>query len=332
MRSCAEGSTNDVDRGGACQRTATGRHRALRNFCPCISLSLWVGQMVRPASTIGPIGLVSQVTMVLADQLVPARDVAGVCYNGLSMDLAATRYFSLFLEGEALSVSKKAVVLLSGGLDSTTVLAIAHHEGYELHTLSFEYGQRHLREVEAARAVAQHYGVVQQKTVAIDLRAFGGSSLTTDEAVPHSRSADEMTASIPSTYVPARNTIFLSFALAYAEVNKANDIFLGINAIDYSGYPDCRPEYLEAYERMANLATRASTQDGRVMHFHAPLLHLSKAEIVRKGDELGVPYELTWSCYEGGERACGTCDSCLLRIAGFAEAGRSDPLSYEVRV
>jgi 7-cyano-7-deazaguanine synthase len=234
------------------------------------------------------------------------------------------------MEGKAFAMFKKAVVLLSGGLDSTTVLAIAHHEGYELHTLSFAYGQRHQREIEAAAAVARYYGVVQQKTVTIDLRAFGGSALTADMAVPHERSLEAMAQDIPITYVPARNTIFLSFALAYAEVNGADDIFLGINAIDYSGYPDCRPEYLEAYERMANLATRASTQDGRTFHLHAPLVHLSKADIVRKGIELGVPYELTWSCYEGGKRACGTCDSCLLRLGGFAEAGQRDPLAYAI--
>jgi len=228
-------------------------------------------------------------------------------------------------------MNRKAVVLLSGGLDSTTVLAIAHAEGYELHTLSFDYGQRHQREVDAARAVAHHYGVTLQKTVTIDLRAFGGSALTADLAVPHARSMEEMARDIPITYVPARNTIFLSFALAYAEVNGADDIFLGINAIDYSGYPDCRPEYLAAYERMANLATRASTQDGRTFHIHAPLLHMGKAEIIRKGTELGVPYELTWSCYEGGARACGTCDSCLLRLHGFAEAGLQDPIAYEKR-
>src|SRR5579871_3426319 len=219
---------------------------------------------------------------------------------------------------------QKAVVLLSGGLDSSTTLAIAHSQGFELHTLSFDYGQRHQREVEAAAAVARHYGVTRQKTVTIDLRAFGGSALTADIAVPHGRSVEEMAHDIPITYVPARNTIFLSFALAYAEVTGANDIFLGINAIDYSGYPDCRPEYLAAYERMANLATKASTQDGRRFRLHAPLITLSKADIVRKGLELGVPFELTWSCYEGGEAACGTCDSCLLRLNGFAEAGRSE--------
>ena len=224
---------------------------------------------------------------------------------------------------------KKAVVLLSGGLDSSTALAIAHQQGFELHALSFDYGQRHQREVDAAAAVAQHYGVQYQKTVTIDLRAFGGSALTADFDVPHSRSLEKMSQEIPITYVPARNTIFLSFALAYAEVTDADDIFLGINAIDYSGYPDCRPEYLEAYERMANLATKATTQDGRVFHIHAPLLRMNKAEIIHKGIELGVPYELTWSCYEGGELACGTCDSCLLRLNGFAEAGLQDPIGYQ---
>ncbi len=224
---------------------------------------------------------------------------------------------------------KKAVVLLSGGLDSSTALAIAHQQGFELHALSFDYGQRHQREVDAAAAVARHYGVQYQKTITIDLRAFGGSALTADFDVPHSRSLEKMSQEIPITYVPARNTIFLSFALAYAEVTDANDIFLGINAIDYSGYPDCRPEYLEAYERMANLATKATTQDGRVFHIHAPLLRMNKAEIIHKGIELGVPYELTWSCYEGGELACGTCDSCLLRLNGFAEAGLQDPIAYQ---
>ena len=224
---------------------------------------------------------------------------------------------------------KKAVVLLSGGLDSSTALAIAHQQGFELHALSFDYGQRHQREVDAAAAVARHYGVQYQKTITIDLRALGGSALTADFDVPHSRSLEKMSQEIPITYVPARNTIFLSFALAYAEVTDANDIFLGINAIDYSGYPDCRPEYLEAYERMANLATKATTQDGRVFHIHAPLLRMNKAEIIHKGIELGVPYELTWSCYEGGELACGTCDSCLLRLNGFAEAGLQDPIGYQ---
>ncbi len=224
-------------------------------------------------------------------------------------------------------MKEKAVVLLSGGLDSTTVLAIAHNEGFELHTLSFDYGQRHQREVDAAKLVAQYYGVEQQ-AVKIDLRTFGGSALTADIAVPHNRAARQISHDIPVTYVPARNTIFLSFALAYAEVVGANNIFIGINAIDYSGYPDCRPAFLKAYERMANLATKAAVQEGRVFRFHAPLLHMTKADIIRKGTELGVPYELTWSCYEGDETACGTCDSCVLRLNGFAEAGRKDPIRY----
>lgn len=225
-------------------------------------------------------------------------------------------------------MKKKAVVLLSGGLDSTTTLAMASQQGFELYTLSFDYGQRHQREVDAANAIARYYQVARQQTVTIDLRAFGGSALTADIAVPHGRDLDEMSQEIPITYVPARNTVFLSFALAYAEVIGANDIFLGINAIDYSGYPDCRPEYLQAYERMANLATKAAIQDGRAFHLHAPLLSMSKADIVRKGTELRVPYELTWSCYEGEEFACGTCDSCILRLNGFAEAGQKDPLKY----
>ncbi len=228
-------------------------------------------------------------------------------------------------------MSKKAVVLLSGGLDSTTALAIAHQQGFQLHTISFDYGQRHQREVDAASEVARHYGVQQQKSVKIDLRAFGGSALTADIPVPHERSIEDMSHDIPITYVPARNTVFLSFALAYAEVSGADDIFLGINAIDYSGYPDCRPEYLEAYERMANLATKATTQDGRKFHIHAPLMTMNKAEIIRLGTQLGVPYALTWSCYEGEELACGTCDSCLLRLNGFAETGLQDPIGYKTR-
>jgi 7-cyano-7-deazaguanine synthase len=225
-------------------------------------------------------------------------------------------------------MKKKAVVLLSGGLDSTTALGIAHQEGFELYTLSFNYGQRHQREIKAASAVSRYYHVRRQQTVKIDLRTFGGSALTSDLAVPHNRAKEHFSEEIPITYVPARNTIFLSFALAYAEVLGANDIFIGINAIDYSGYPDCRPDYLNAYKTMANLATKAATQDGRVFEFHAPFLYMNKAEIVRKGFELGIPYELTWSCYEGGDLACGTCDSCILRLNGFAEAGYKDPIAY----
>ncbi len=226
-------------------------------------------------------------------------------------------------------MTKKAIVLLSGGLDSATTLALAQQQGFALQTLSFDYGQRHQREVVAAAALAQHYHAERQQRVTIDLRAFGGSALTADIAVPHDRSVLDMAQDIPITYVPARNTVFLSFALAYAEVAGADDIFLGINAIDYSGYPDCRPEYLAAFEKMANLATKATTQDGRTFHIHAPLMYMDKAQIIQTGIELGVPYELTWSCYEGDTLACGTCDSCLLRLNGFAEAGRPDPIAYK---
>lgn len=224
---------------------------------------------------------------------------------------------------------KKAVVLLSGGLDSSTAIAMAAEQGYELYALSFRYGQRHARELEAARAIGQHFGARDHKVSDIDLRLFGGSALTSDEIdVPLDRDENAMGVGVPSTYVPARNLIFLSFATAYAEVVGADDIFLGINAIDYSGYPDCRPEFLEAFAKTANLATKAGTEDGRTLRFHAPLVRMTKADIVREGTRLGVPWELTWSCYLGGEKACGKCDSCQLRLKGFAEAGLSDPLPY----
>ncbi|HLY31689.1 MAG TPA: 7-cyano-7-deazaguanine synthase QueC [Ktedonobacterales bacterium] len=223
----------------------------------------------------------------------------------------------------------RAVVLLSGGLDSSTTLALAAEQGYALYALSFHYGQRHARELESARALAQRYGCCDHKIAEIDLRLFGGSALTSDEiAVPLDRSPDEMGHDIPVTYVPGRNLIFLSFATAYAETVEADDIFLGINSLDYSGYPDCRPEFLEAFARTANLATKAGTQDGRTLRFHAPLIEMTKADIVREGTRLGVPWELTWSCYEGDTLACGRCDSCQLRLKGFAEAGLSDPLPY----
>lgn len=224
---------------------------------------------------------------------------------------------------------KKAVVLLSGGLDSSTAIAMAAEQGYELYALSFRYGQRHARELEAARAIGQHFGARDHKVSDIDLRLFGGSALTSDEIdVPLDRDENAMGVGVPSTYVPARNLIFLSFATAYAEVVGADDIFLGINAIDYSGYPDCRPEFLETFAKTANLATKAGTEDGRTLRFHAPLVRMTKADIVREGTRLGVPWELTWSCYLGGEKACGKCDSCQLRLKGFAEAGLSDPLPY----
>ncbi|HRO60068.1 MAG TPA: 7-cyano-7-deazaguanine synthase QueC [Burkholderiaceae bacterium] len=222
----------------------------------------------------------------------------------------------------------KAVVLLSGGLDSTTVLAIARSQGYEPCALSFRYGQRHAIELERARDVAQAMGVTNHVVAEIDLRVFGGSALTGDAEVPKGRRGDEIGGGIPVTYVPARNTIFLSFALAYAEVLGATDIFIGVNALDYSGYPDCRPEYIEAYERMANLATRAGVEGGRPLKIHAPLSSMSKADIIREGVALGVDYSITCSCYDPGPEGqpCGGCDACLLRARGFAEAGLQDPL------
>ncbi len=227
---------------------------------------------------------------------------------------------------------RKAVVLLSGGLDSTTVLAIARSQGYEPYALSFRYGQRHVVELEAAKRVAQAHGVTQHVVCDIDLRTFGGSALTSDMEVPKHDSTDELSSEeIPVTYVPARNTIFLSFALAFAEVVGATDVFIGVNALDYSGYPDCRPEYIDAYETMANLATRAGAEGAR-LKIHAPLISMTKADIVRAGTDLGVDYSLTLSCYDpdGEGRSCGRCDSCLLRMRGFEEAGASDPVPYRV--
>jgi 7-cyano-7-deazaguanine synthase len=223
---------------------------------------------------------------------------------------------------------KNAVVLLSGGLDSTTALAIATSEGFEAHSLSFRYGQRHRAELDAAARIAKALGVAQHVVSDIDLRVFGGSALTADIGVPKYRSHAEMGEGIPVTYVPARNTIFLSFALAWAEVLEANDIFIGVNALDYSGYPDCRPEYIEAYQRMANLATKSGVEGRQQLNIHTPLIHLSKAEIIRKGVELGVDYGLTSSCYDPSPegRPCGHCDSCQLRTKGFFEAGITDPL------
>jgi len=222
------------------------------------------------------------------------------------------------------------VALLSGGLDSATVLAIARSEGYELHALSFSYGQRHIVELDAARRVASAIGVADHRIAKIDLRVFGGSALTGDFAVPKGRTADEMSHDIPITYVPARNTIFLSFALAWAEVLGSSDIFIGVNALDYSGYPDCRPEFIAAFEKMANLATKAGVEGRQALVVHTPLIALTKAEIIRKGIALGVDYGLTSSCYDpsaSGE-PCGECDSCLLRRKGFRENGIEDPLRY----
>lgn len=222
---------------------------------------------------------------------------------------------------------KKAVLLLSGGLDSATTLAIAKAEGFEVYALSFRYGQRHAAELNAAKAVAAQLGVKEHKIADIDLRLFGGSALTDDIAVPKDRSDAQIGEGVPITYVPARNTIFLSFALAWAEVLKAYDIFIGVNALDYSGYPDCRPEFIEAYERTANLATAYGVEAGQPIRIRTPIIRLSKAEIIREGIRLGLNYSVTLSCYDPSPegKACGHCDSCQLRAKGFAENGIKDP-------
>ena len=224
----------------------------------------------------------------------------------------------------------KAVCLLSGGLDSSTCLAVARRDGYECYALSFDYGQRHRVELDAARRVANAMGAARHVVLPVDLRVFGGSALTANIEVPKGRSSGEMGAGIPVTYVPARNTIFLSFALAWAETLGAFDIFIGVNAIDYSGYPDCRPEFISAFEEMANLATKAGVEGRSRLRIHTPLLKMKKADIVRLGRELGVDFGLTHSCYDPDPRgrACGQCDSCLLRLKGFAEAGVEDPIEY----
>jgi 7-cyano-7-deazaguanine synthase len=219
-----------------------------------------------------------------------------------------------------------AVCLLSGGLDSSTTLALARRDGFDCYALSFDYGQRHRVELDSAARVAHSLGAVQHLVVRIDLRVFGGSALTSNIAVPKGRAPGEMAAEIPITYVPARNTVFLSFALAWAEVLAASDIFIGVNALDYSGYPDCRPEYIAAFERMADLATKAGVEGRTHIHIHTPLIRLSKAEIVKLGRELGLDFSLTHSCYDPGPdgQPCGQCDSCLLRRKGFEEAGIAD--------
>lgn len=229
-----------------------------------------------------------------------------------------------------LDVKKEAVVLLSGGLDSATVAAIAVRKGFSVNALSFSYGQRHSFELQAAGRIAESLHLAEHRVAEIDLRIFGGSALTDDIEVPKGRDSEEMGRGIPVTYVPARNTIFLSFALAWAEVLGSNDIFIGVNALDYSGYPDCRPEFVRAFEQMANLATKAGVEGRQNLTIHAPLLHLTKAEIIRKGMELGVDYGLTSSCYDPGAdgRPCGQCDSCFLRRKGFRENGMDDPLPY----
>ena len=226
---------------------------------------------------------------------------------------------------------KPAVILSSGGLDSTTVMAIAREQGFELYSLSFDYGQRHAFELSAAKHIARDLGVKQHLVIRTDLTGIGGSALTADIDVPkHSMTSKGESREIPVTYVPARNTIFLSYALAWAEVLGSADIFVGVNAVDYSGYPDCRPEYLQAFAKMANLATRAGVEGATRVEIHAPLIHMTKAEIIRKGQQLGVDYKLTHSCYDPDPsgRACGACDSCLLRKKGFEEAGLDDPTRY----
>jgi 7-cyano-7-deazaguanine synthase len=229
------------------------------------------------------------------------------------------------------NVEKRAIVLLSGGLDSTTTLAIARDEGFTIYALTFRYGQRHEQEIAAAQRIAARAGVAEHVIVAFDLRQFGGSALTAAIAVPKARDLDDIGAGIPITYVPARNTIFLSFALAWAEVLGAQDIFIGVNALDYSGYPDCRPEYIAAYEQMANLATKAGVEGTQRLTIHTPLIALTKAEIIQRGLALGVDYGETITCYDPAPNgaACGQCDACLLRRKGFAEAGLPDPATYQ---
>lgn len=228
-------------------------------------------------------------------------------------------------------MSKKAVVLLSGGLDSTTVLAIAKSDGFAPYALSFRYGQRHETELAAAARVASAIGAAEHVIADVNLNVFGGSALTAQIDVPKQRTGAEMSSGIPITYVPARNTVFLSIALAWAEVLEANDIFVGVNALDYSGYPDCRPEYISAFEQMANLATKAAVEGRQRIQIHAPLIELTKAQIIERGLALGVDYGITHSCYDPDRdgRACGSCDSCLLRLKGFREAGVSDPTTYQ---
>jgi 7-cyano-7-deazaguanine synthase len=223
----------------------------------------------------------------------------------------------------------KAIVLLSGGLDSSTILAMAQAQDFDLYAMSFAYGQRQHVELQAAKTIANHFAVTEHRLVEINLRAFGGSALTDDIEVPKDRDESAMAAGIPLTYVPARNTIFLSYALAWAEVLEAKDIFIGVNAVDYSGYPDCRPEFIEAFTKMANLATKIGTENNEHISIHAPLIDLSKADIIKAGCDLGVDYSLTHSCYDPIlSLACGHCDACILRRQGFEAANIDDPTSY----
>jgi 7-cyano-7-deazaguanine synthase len=225
----------------------------------------------------------------------------------------------------------RAVVLLSGGLDSSTVAHIVKHRGFDVYALSFRYGQRHEFELEAARRVAKRVGALSHEVVNIDLRVFGGSALTGDIQVPKGRAAEDIASGIPVTYVPARNTIFLSFAMGWAEVLQSSDVFIGVNAIDYSGYPDCRPEFIAAFQQMARLATKVSVEGTTTLTIHAPLMQMNKADIIRRGLELGVDYSLTHTCYDPDVQgqACGGCDACLLRLRGFADVGVPDPVAYQ---
>ena len=227
-------------------------------------------------------------------------------------------------------MTQKAIILFSGGLDSTTTLAIAKNAGYDLFAMSFNYGQRHKVEIEKAKVIAENMGVKEHHITNIDLRQFGHSALTDSLDIPIHRKEEEMSSSIPATYVPARNTIFLSYALAYAEVKKCEEIFIGVNSVDYSGYPDCRPEFIAAFEILANLAIKASVEGLSKVKIHTPLIKMTKAEIIKKGLSLGVNYGLTHSCYDPDETglACGICDSCLLRLKGFKKIGAADPLKY----
>ena len=257
----------------------------------------------------------------------------GVCWSFLSFHSRWSdrlSKFAIVVDAPMNPTSPKAVVLLSGGLDSATTLAIAKSEGFAVYALTFRYGQRHEAEVAASRRVAARFEVAQHLVVDIDLRTFGGSALTADIAVPKGRDLGEMGHGVPITYVPARNTIFLSFALAWAEVLKSQDIFIGVNALDYSGYPDCRPDYIAAYQAMANLATREGVEGRQRLQIHTPLISLTKAQIVRRGLDLGVDYGMTSTCYDPSPtaEACGRCDACLLRLRGFAENGVADPAAY----
>ena len=259
------------------------------------------------------------------EQKAGARDASGAAYDGSVSSVTETEPHRVRLEER-----RGAVVLLSGGLDSATVLALARAEGIDCYALTVDYGQRHQAELAAARRTALYLGASAHRVIAVDLRSFGGSALTSSMPVPHPDSAEEIGNSIPSTYVPARNTILLSLALAWAEVLEVNEIFIGANARDYSGYPDCRPEYLEAFENLANLATRAGVEGGREFYIRAPIVNLTKAEIISKGMELGVNFGLTHSCYDPApdDRACGICDACILRRLGFQQAGIEDPTAY----